>query len=158
MDRSIGTKSDIVPYSDEYARIVWRWIDSEETYRYVSRGKEFPPSDEIVESWQRDEVKSYLLLSRNKPVAYGEIWNRSIEMAVEIAHILVDPSQRRKGYGTNLIQLLFDRAASRPEVAKVMLNIYNDNEIALGCAMKVGFELVSTANYTVGLKMMRMVR
>jgi RimJ/RimL family protein N-acetyltransferase len=158
LDRSLRIKSDIVPYTDEYAHIVWRWIDSEQTYRYVSRGKEFPPSDDIVESWQRDEVKSYILLAENRPVAYGELWNRSIEMALEIAHVLVDPAKRGKGYGTNLIQLLYDRAASRPDIAKVMLNIYNDNEIALCCAMKTGFELVSTANYTVGLKMMRMVR
>jgi hypothetical protein len=43
-------------------------------------------------------------------------------------------------------------------VAKVILNFFSDDEVALGCYLKAGFELVSTTNYAVGLRMERMVK
>ena len=158
MDQPVGIKADLIPYGAEYASIVRLWIESEETYSDISRGKEFPPPDEIVDSWQRDGVTSYLLFSNSRPVAYGELWARTIDMAVEIAHVVVEPVMRGKGYGNKMLDLLYRRAAARTDVGKVVINVLNENEIALACALTCGFELVSANKHTVGLKLIRMVR
>ena len=157
MSGSTQIKADIVGYTSEYASVVRYWINSEETYYHLTRSKEYPPSDDIVDSWQRQDVSSYLLFSENKPVAYGELWRRSQEMAMEIVHLLVDPSKRLRGYGTKMLQLLYDRAAARPGVSQVIINLYTGSEEALGCYLKAGFEIVGTSPHTMGLRMIRIV-
>lgn len=157
MDDSIRVKADIIPYLPEYARTVYSWIDSEETYRNVCRGTEFPPPDDLIDSWQRNGMTSYLLSSRGRPTAYAEIWNRPLDVAVELAHLLVDPARRSQGFGAIMLELLFQRAAQRDNVAKVIINLYGDSEEALGCYLKSGFELIGTTTYTTGLKLIRLV-
>jgi len=150
-------KADIIPYNPEYAQIVRSWIESEETYKNLCRGQDFPPPEDIVDGWQRPDVTAYLLFSEHKPIAYGELWNRPIENAVEIAHLLVDPYKRSRGYGTKMLNLLYEAAAQRPDIIKVILNLYGDSEEILGCFVKAGFELAGTTVHTMGLRMVRLV-
>jgi len=157
MDDSTKVRADLVPYTSEYSAIVRSWIDCEETYDAVCRGINFPPPDDIVDSWQRQGVTAYLLLADRKPAAYGELWERQAERAVEIAHVLVDNYRRSHGFCTKLIQLLYERASERASIDRVLLNLYHDSPEALGCFLKAGFELVGTATHIEGLKMMRMV-
>jgi len=158
MNESTRVKADIVPYTVEYSKVVLSWIDSEETYRNLCRGTIFPPADDLVDSWQREGILSYLLFASGKPVAYGELWERPLELAVEIVHLMVAPFKRSRGYGTKMLELLYQRAAQRQNVAKVILNFFSGDEVALGCYLKAGFELVSTTNYMAGLRMERMVK
>ncbi len=158
MSEPTRVKADIIPYAAEYSQLVRSWIDSEETFRNVCRGTEFPPPDDIIDSWQRAELAAYLLSSDGKPVAYGELWERKMERAVEIAHLIVDPYKRSRGYGTKMLELLYNRAAARPGITKVLINLYADSEEALGCFLKAGFELTGTARHVQGLQMMRVVR
>ena len=153
-----SAKADLIPYSEEYSPLVRSWIESEETYFFVCRGREFPPPEDIIDSWQREDVSSFLLSAERHPVAYGELWARPNERAVEIAHLLVDPYRRGHGYGVKMLQLLYDRAAERKNVLKVVLNLYSDNPSALSCYLKAGFELIGAATHTMGLKMVRVVR
>lgn len=157
MDDSIQVKADLIPYTSEYAGIVRSWIECEETYKLVCRGVHFPPPDDVVDSWQRKGVSSFLMISNSKPVAYGELWERKAEHAVELAHIIVDTYQRSHGYGTKLLHLLYNRAAQRQGVAKVLINLYNDSAEVLGCYLKAGFELAGTATHIEGLKLVRVV-
>ncbi len=158
MSDSTRIKADIIPYTAEFSAVVRAWIDSEETYFFVCRGKDFPPPDDIVDSWQRREIVSHLLFSENKPVAYGELWHRPLERAIEIAHLIVDPHRRGRGFGTKMVELLYQRAATRSGVTKILANLYNDSTVALGCYLKAGFELIGTADYTMGLRLIRLVR
>lgn len=157
MDDFTGVKADLIPYSPEYSALVRSWIESEETYQLVCRGVNFPPPDDIVDSWQRQGVKAYLLIANRKPVAYGEVWDRKGEQAVEIAHIIVDTYQRSRGLGTTLLRLLYDRAAEMPGVLRVLINLYHDNSEVLGCYLKAGFEISGTATHIEGLKLVRPV-
>lgn len=157
MDDSTKVRADLVPYTSEYSAIVRSWIDCEETYDAVCRGINFPPPDDIVDSWQRQGVTSYLLLADRKPAAYGELWERQAERAVEIAHVLVDNYRRSHGFCAKLVQLLYERASERASIDRVLLNLYHDSSEALGCFLKAGFELVGTATHIEGLKMMRLV-
>ena len=158
VNQPTNIKADIIAYTREYGEVVRSWIDSEETYRMVCQGKDFPPPEDVVESWQREGVLSFLLLADRKPVAYAEFWRRPQELALQVAHLIVDPYKRSEGYGTKMLQLLYERAAARSDVAKVVMNIYNDNPIAVGCFLKAGFELAGTTNYTEGLRMVRYIK
>jgi len=158
MTEPTRVKADLVPYTPDYSNLVRSWLDSPETYSQVCRGRtDFPPSEDVVDTWQRDGVVSYLLLVNRQPVAYGELWERPTEMAVEITHLMVDQFKRSQGYGTRLLQLLYDRAAERKGVHKVILFLTGHNEEALGCYVKAGFELVGTTQAVAGLKMVRYV-
>ena len=150
-------KADLVPYTSEYAGIVRSWMETEETYKLVCRGTNYPPPDDIVDSWQRQGVTSYLLISGRKPVAYGEIWDRKAEQAVEIAHVIVETYKRSQGIGTKLLELLFNRASQRAGITRVLINLYNDSTEVLGCCLKAGFEIQGTATHVEGLKLAREV-
>jgi GNAT superfamily N-acetyltransferase len=141
-------KADIVPYTREYAQTVRSWLDTKEALHDVCRGKDFPPPGDIVDTWQRKEVSSYLLFSSGNPVAYAELWN----------NLVVNPTRRKEGFGTRLVELLYEQGAARNDVAKVIINLYNENSAALNCFLKAGFELVGTTTYTQGLRIVRMVR
>jgi ribosomal protein S18 acetylase RimI-like enzyme len=151
-------RADIVSFSGDYTRTVLSWLDSPEILYAVCRSKDFPPEEGLIATWHRKDVTPYLLFSENAPVAYGELWNRPMEIAMEIAHLLVDPHKRSQGYGVKMLQLLYDRAAARPTVTKVLLNLYNDDEVALGCYLKSGFQLVGTTPAGGGLRLIRMVK
>lgn len=151
-------KADLVRYTAEYSKVVRSWIDTEETYQAVCRGINFPPKDDIVDSWQREGVHAYLLFSENKPVAYAELWDKPAEQAMEVCHLIVDTYRRGKGFGTKMVELLFSRAASRPSVAQVQANLYGQTNEVLGTLMKAGFELVGASTHVEGLRMMRLVK
>jgi RimJ/RimL family protein N-acetyltransferase len=78
-------------------------------------------------------------------------------MAVEIAHVLVNPTKRWQGYGSTMIRLLFDRASRRPGILKVVINLHADNPEFLNSCANAGFELVGTPAGVAGLRMMRVV-
>ena len=157
MTKPLEIKADLVPYSTEYEEYVRKWLDSAETYQFVCRGSDFPPPDSIISTWQRPTVKSYLLIDSGKPVAYGELWHRKEEMAFEIGHVLVEPYKRSMGYGTKLVELLFQMAASRADIAKVIIKLFHENPVALGCFMKCGFEITGTTSYTTGIRMIKFI-
>ena len=157
MSESTQVKADIIGFTMEYSGTVRSWIESEETYYSLCRSKEYPPPENVVETWQRAGVSAYILLSQNRPVAYGELWDKPQSMAVEVAHLLVDPARRSQGYGTKMLQLLFDRAAGRKGVVQVMINLFGGNEEVLNCYLKAGFELSGYSPHAEGLKMVRVI-
>lgn len=150
-------KADIIPYSPEYSRDVRSWINCAETYKAVCRGTEYPPPEDIVDSWQRSEVSSYLLFASGKPIAYAELWERKMDLAIEIAHLIVDPSKRSQGFGTKMAQLMYERGCQKKNVIKVLVSLFGESTDALGCFTKAGFEIIGTANYTSGLKLVKMI-
>jgi len=151
-------KADIVPYTSEYARDVRSWIDCEETYYNLCRSKDFPPPPNVVETWQRNNITPYLLFSSNRPVAYAELWERRLEREIEITHLIVDTFKRGQGFGTKMLQLLYDRASQRKGIMKVVLHMFTDNHEALGCYLSAGFELVGTTPGFPGLRMIKIVK
>jgi ribosomal protein S18 acetylase RimI-like enzyme len=151
-------KADLIPFTLNHADLVLSWIDSEKCYYDLCLGKGFPPPIDLVESWQKEGVRTHLMYVQSQPVAYAEFWERPFELAVEIAHLIVDPSRRFQGYGTRMVELMFDKACERADIASVHLNLFVQNKAALNCYLKAGFELVGAANYATGLKMIKMLK
>jgi len=148
-------KADLVPFRPEDAEKVMSWIDSGETLQYLCGDDTWPPAEDLLASWQKADAASYLLLADRRPVAYAEIWDRPLEQAAEIGHLLVDPARRGRGYGTLMLRLLVERAAHHPRVRRVVLNFHHGDETVLGCYLKAGFELVGSGPDGEGLRMER---
>jgi ribosomal protein S18 acetylase RimI-like enzyme len=158
LDQRAKVKADIVGYTAEYSAAVRSWINSAETFFALCRNREFPPPEDIVDSWQRAGIASYILLADRKPAAYGELWDRPQKMAVEIAHLLVDPARRGIGLGTKMLTLLYERAAGRKAVSQVLLNLYVVDEDILSCYLRAGFEILGTSEHMAGLRLVRLVK
>lgn len=156
-ERTSQAKADIVGYTEENSLAVRSWINSEETWEALAPGREYPPPENVVESWQTTKVSSYLLMSANKIVAYGELCDKPQRLAVEISHLLVDPFERGKGFGTKMVELLYHRAARRPGVSQVLINLLGESQEELGCYVNAGFEIVGTTSHTTGLRLIRVV-
>ena len=153
VNESTPAKADLVPFTGEFSGRVTSWIDSEETYCNMTGKQEYPPPENVVASWQRVDIKAYLLMAHGQPVAYGEIWDRPVELAAEIGHLIVDPAKRGRGYGTKMLNLLSMRAAHNARVSKVVLNFHEGDETVLGCYLKAGFQLVGRGRGGHGLRM-----
>ncbi len=147
----------LAPYEPPYASVVRGWLDSLATVTAVCRSETWPVEEDIVDSWQRDNVTGWLLFDDRQARAYGELWPRPKESAIEIAHLLVDPALRRRGLGRELLRRLSARAEEDPSVDRVLINIYTDNEAALGLAMASGFELMGTNKYVEGLQLVKLL-
>ena len=59
------------------------------------------------------------------------------EDEVELAHLLVDPDQRRRGFGTHLVTALVPRA--RELAGDVLLRVDADNGAAIALYERLGF-------------------
>jgi RimJ/RimL family protein N-acetyltransferase len=58
-----------------------------------------------------------------------------------LRYIIMDPNERGKGYGTEMIQLILKYAFEISEVLKVNLNVFDVNEGGIRCYQKAGFEI-----------------
>ncbi len=149
-------KADIIPYTAEFSGIVRGWIDTARTARNLGILDGFPPDESIPERWQKQHVQGFMLITSGAPVAYAEIVERPALLAVEFLHLLVEPSVRNQGYGSLMLNLLFDRVVHRREIAKVIINLEGDNKAALGCYFRAGFELAGANQYVTGLTLVRL--
>jgi GNAT superfamily N-acetyltransferase len=149
-------KADIIPYTAEFSGIVRGWIDSARTARNLGILDGYPPDDSIPERWQKSGVHGFILITGGVPVAYADVVERPPLLAVEFMHVLVEPSVRNQGYGSLMLNLLYDRVAHRREIAKVIINLEGDNKAALGCYFRAGFELAAANQYVAGLTLVRL--
>jgi ribosomal protein S18 acetylase RimI-like enzyme len=124
----------LVPFALSFVGSVRRWALESPFSPWAS-----PPSTEDLRGALADpEVAAYVLLERERPVAYGEIWSESSSDEIELARIIVDPNERRRGLGTALVRGLIDIARQRVD-APVWVRVLPDNIVALACYAKLGF-------------------
>lgn len=83
------------------------------------------------------DVRRYVLLEDGVLRAYGELWIDEDEDEVELAHLLVDPAQRRRGHGAALVREMVPLA--RDLAGDVLLRVEDDNEAAIATYASVGF-------------------
>ena len=102
---------------------------------------------ETVEAWaDSPSVEAFVLCETGRVVAYGEVWVDADEQEVELAHLIVDPSQRGAGFGTQLVVGLVEQA--RRHYPMVTLRVHSLNDVAIRCYATAGFERVSAAEET----------
>ncbi|WP_335869020.1 GNAT family N-acetyltransferase [Bacillus sp. 2205SS5-2] len=122
---------------DEDGRMIIQWLTTKQDCEFVTGKTLF--SLENYQSWfdSQDQV-GFMLLEKNKPVAYGEIWVDEEEQDLELAHLVVDPCFRNKGVGKKLVQFLLQECASY-SYPTIYMRVTPENDRALSCYLGVGF-------------------
>jgi ribosomal protein S18 acetylase RimI-like enzyme len=132
----------LVPYDGAGAREVVAWCAASPYSReWVPAGATDP--DAVLAGWHTDpDITGYLLVRDDLPVAYGELWVEEDEDEAELAHLVVDPAQRRQGLGRALATELVAVAGAFP-VSNLFLRVHPDNDAAIACYATAGFVPVS---------------
>ena len=76
-------------------------------------------------------------------IAYGELWIDPDEKEVELARIIVAPSERGRGLGRLLVKQLASLATDH--YSDVFMRVHPDNAAALHAYGSAGFRRVATA-------------
>jgi ribosomal protein S18 acetylase RimI-like enzyme len=134
----------LVPYDGSCAGLVVDWCaDSPFSSAWVPPGA--AGADGVLTGWLDDpDITGHLLLRDGAPVAYGELWVEEDEDEAELAHLVVDPAQRRQGLGRALAVRLVSLARDQG-LQHVFIRVRPDNATAIGCYTTVGFVAVSAA-------------
>lgn len=144
----------LIRFTPEHAAAVAGWAESAREAAFWCGRAEFPITAEHVAAWQQDpDTSAYLLLAaaeggepghsgrRVQPVGYGELWTEPDDPDAELAHIIIAPGFRSRGYGRVLVTRLADEATHNGAEAAV-LRVHPDNAPALRCYEAVGFHTV----------------
>lgn len=111
-----------------------------------------PLRDRDFHDWiMADDQLCWILDGPKGPVGYGEIWVDSEARDLELAHLMVSPKHRNRGWGRLLTQLLFDKGRQYG-FPSVFMRTYPENASALKCYVSVGFTRVSDMTADMGLE------
>jgi [ribosomal protein S18]-alanine N-acetyltransferase len=127
----------LTAYQPQAAAAVVGWAaDSLFSRAWLPEGE--PPADVVMRQWHADpDVHPFLLTVHGNLVGYGELWVDEAEGEVELAHLLVDPQQRGRGYGKALGELLTGEAHSFG--LDTVLRVDRRNDVAIRCYTSLGF-------------------
>jgi [ribosomal protein S18]-alanine N-acetyltransferase len=115
------------------------WIASADELEAWASRRDFPLRREVLADWHRDPgVHPYLLLADEGLYGYGEVWEDREEDEVELARIVVAPSERGRGLGRALVRLLAAEAAAMG-FRDVWVRVGPWNAPALACYSSAGF-------------------
>jgi GNAT superfamily N-acetyltransferase len=125
------------------AEVVAGWADSdEETLRWC--GRDAPVSPGVVAGWAGEAgVQPYGLYHDDRLVGYGEAWVDDEASEVELARLIIEPTERGHGLGRRLVTELTAVALRRHP--SVFMRVHPDNASALRCCASVDFVPVEPA-------------
>lgn len=103
----------------------------------------WPLTSEDVQRWHADpDVHPYILSQGSTLLGYGELWVDPVEQEVELARLIVAPTHRGQGVGVCLVRLLL-KEARHFDYPYAFLRVNPDNQVAIACYLRAGFERVS---------------
>lgn len=141
-------------FTDSDAEIIVSWLDNEREFYFWSADRygHFPilPS-EIVKNYQNCQKQTFF-----KPMTLevdGSIVGHCIlrtpssdKSAFRIGFVIVDNKLRGKGYGKLLVNLAVDYAKNTLHSSRIDLGVFENNENAISCYKRLGFEFESGAD------------
>lgn len=128
-------------FTPDAAATVVGWATTPDEVMAWCSHPEAPVRPETLIGWSRSPtVVAHLLVERETPVAYGELWLDDEESEVELSRLIVAPDHRGRGVGRFLVAALTERA--RHHFADVFLRVRPDNETARRCYERAGFTRV----------------
>jgi ribosomal protein S18 acetylase RimI-like enzyme len=127
----------LVRYDGSCAAAVVAWCAASPfSSEWVAAGAE---PDAVLSSWQEDpDISGFLLVRAGVPVAYGELWHEPHDAEAELAHLVVDPAQRRQGLGQALAVALVEQARA-DGLSEIFLRVHRGNDVAIACYASAGF-------------------
>ena len=131
----------LIAARDQHAAVVAGWSRSaEEARRWCSVAEHPFPADRVRGWWADADVRPWLLVTEPdaRPVGYGELWLDEEEDEVELARLIVDPAQRRRGLARALVAQLV-AAAEATGLSGCLLRVAPDNGAAIALYRATGF-------------------
>lgn len=111
-------------------------VDCERTIGYA------PIKENDYKTWlEASDQMGYILETSSRPVGYGELWIDEPSQDVELAHLVIDPLERGKGWGKQLTDLLFEEGR-RFYFPVAYMRVDPDNQAARRCYESVLFKKV----------------
>jgi len=137
-------------YKDNDAKEILKWIKNEREFRLWSadRYQSYPITEkEINDNYLRssEDNNFYPLTLEDDGKIIGHLILRNPnenEDIVRMGFIIVDNTIRGKGYGKLLINLAIKYAKEKLNAKEINLGVFTNNDGALHCYQKVGFEIV----------------
>jgi len=134
------------PFEEHDFPILQNWVRSKELlFQFSAVELSYPLSLEQWQAYQQKypERRQYLaMLDNGAPYAFGEIIPQD-EQSVRLSRLLVgDAQQRGQGLGGRLIEELIEKAVKQIAVERIDLFVLADNQGAIRCYEKAGFQFV----------------
>lgn len=96
----------------------------------------------FIEDLRLAEADSYVLRDAgNTLAAFGQAYER--DGRGHLARLVANPSLRRRGAGTRLIEMIIDTLQRRSDYDEYSLFVYRHNEAAYRCYLSLGFTVTN---------------
>lgn len=134
------------PYKKCDAKIIVGWIKDITTFCRWSQGKynNYPVTDKDMinyyEDFSYDEVTFPMTACENNNVIGHIMLKFTDNQTVRLGCVIVDDNQRGKGYGSRMLKSTLEYAFNILNVSRVTIGVFEDNEPAIACYKKLGFE------------------
>ncbi|NLE21455.1 MAG: GNAT family N-acetyltransferase [Actinobacteria bacterium] len=130
----------LLSFHPRHAAEVATWaLSAGEARAWAGQATPWPVPASVILSWREEpDVRSWLLVEDEAPVAYGELWVDVEEQEVELGRLIVRPDARGRGVGRLLVASLL-RQAARTQLPTALVRVVPDNAAALACYRHAGF-------------------
>ena len=139
-------------YQPEDFAVIQSWVKDERTHALWSAGHmPWPLTAEGFAAnlaqgvWDWGD-QAFVCEDRQKHLVGFFLCSHNAQKSESFAkYVLVDPAQRGRGVGTQMMRLLVKHALESNGASAVRLNVFDANPSALRCYQKAGFETIGTA-------------
>lgn len=129
--------------------ILKEWLQNKEDCLLVTNQTEYSSQDFF--NWLKaEDQQCYCLVDvENQIIGYGEIWVDECEKDLELAHLIINPSLRNRGYGKILLSLLEEKAM-KFNFPIIYLRVNPQNVRAIHCYEKCNYQVDPTLSEVFG--------
>lgn len=140
---------DLCRYQPDLAAEIAGWAQSiDEARAWCGRNQESFPEASLFAQWPQDpDTRPYVLHALSIPVVYGEICVDESAGECEVARLVVKPTVRGRGIGRRLAEELA-AVATTFGLDVAFIRVLPENEPALACYRRAGFERVTASDET----------
>lgn len=140
----------VAPFQDRWAGLVASWVrDDDELYELAPRL--LPPMTAAkVRWWQAPGRRPRLLYEaeRANPIGYGELnLLGAADREYWLGHIIIDPAERGRGLGVELVRQLMRLAFVELDARIVSLVVFPSNAAAVACYRAVGLRSIGLESH-----------
>lgn len=133
------------PYKKQDAETIVSWIGDERMFRLWSgdRYNKYPISAEDMNRFYmecEEQGDFYEMTALDETGIVGHFILRSVEENPFLCFVIIDPKKRGIGFGKEMLSLALRYAFEILRVAKVSLNVFENNESAYFCYKALGFK------------------
>ncbi|MDO5396186.1 MAG: GNAT family protein [Bacteroidales bacterium] len=138
------------PYQPTDANVITTWLKSEYLMRQwcADRYERFPVTPENMNSYHQQYIDGHnsvalTMVDSEEIVGYITLRTPADDSSEQrLGFVIVDDSQRGKGFGKALVSMAVDYAFSKLGALKVSLGVFENNPAAIRCYESVGFHRV----------------